>query len=386
MTVNSVGPFVDTADQQGKERVHQGQGCNSRTPRPIRTGKSGSSTRPRGLRKRLHAAKAMAEALPADGGNYAYASPSVGPDGTVWAVPQYGEDSLRALGLSLPLNSQNRSRPGISGISNHGKKVIRQSARLMEDFKRRCAMWTVTLTDDDYLDLKAGSKWPEFQRRVVDLLIRHLKAHGDEAVVLAVVEVGSKRLSRTGRPDPHIHVLTTGWGRRDKEGRWLLRPDVCDELVAKACQYAGLPSRHRPACSNVSRVRSSVSSYLSKYLTKAVPVDVGSSVSEWSELIPRQWWNRSESCKAMLEGCMAKLPPAFAAFLVRHQILLEQMELGRAGTVVVGHKKTKLCDMPIEAWRFTFKTPEALMAAMELFALWVDNEEQLDVGELVMSG
>ena len=358
----------------------------SEAPCPKGRGSTRAPQRPRGLRKRLHDARDMAARLPSPGGQYAYASPSVGPDLKVWAVPQYGEDSLRALGLSLPLNSQNRSRPGISGISNHGKKVIRQSARLMEDFKRRCAMWTVTLTDDDYLDLSCASKWPDFQRRVIDLLTRHLKSNGDEAVVLAVVEVGSKRLSRTGRPDPHIHVLTTGWGRRDKEGRWLLRPDVCDELVAKACQYAGLPSRHRPACSNVSRVRTSVSSYLSKYLTKAVPVDVGSSVSEWSELIPRQWWNRSESCKAMLEGCMTKLPPAFAAFLVRHQILLERMELGRAGTVVVGWKKTKLCDMPVEAWRFTFKTPETLMAAMELFALWVDNQEQLDVGGLVMSG
>ena len=348
--------------------------------------KSPASRRPRGLRKRLHDARDMAASLPSSGGAYAYAAPSVGPDLKVWAVPQYGEDSLRALGLSLPLNSQNRSRPGISGISNHGKKVIRQSARLMEDFKRRCAMWTVTLTDDDYLSLATDSKWPDFQRRIVDLLIRHLKANGDEAVVLAVVEVGSKRLSRTGRPDPHIHVLTTGWGRRDKEGRWLLRPDVCDQLVAKACQYAGLPSAPRPACSNVSRVRSSVSSYLSKYLTKTPSSGDVRCSDEWQELIPRQWWNRSESCKAMLEGCMTKLPPAFAAFLVRNQILLEDMGLGKAGTRVVGWKKTKLADVPIEVWRFVFKSPEALMSAMELFAVWADNEKPLDRRQLVMSG
>lgn len=107
---------------------------------------------------------------------------------------------------------------------------------------------------------------------------------------------------------------------------------------------------------------------------------------EMQELIPRQWWNRSEACKAMLEGCLIKLPPAFAAFLVRKQVLLEQMELGRGGMRTVGWKKTKLCEVPIEVFCFKFRSPECLMSALELFALWVENEEELDVRGLVMSG
>ncbi len=66
-------------------------------------------------------------------------------------------------------------------------------------------MWTVTLPDSDYLLLARSGQWKDFQRRVIDLLVRHLKANGDEAVVIAAVEVGSKRFARTGRPDPHIH-------------------------------------------------------------------------------------------------------------------------------------------------------------------------------------
>ena len=104
------------------------------------------------------------------------------------------------------------------------------------------------------------------------------------------------------------------------------------------------------------------------------------------ELIPRQWWNRSEACKAMLDGCLIKLPPAFAAFLVRKQILLEQMQLGKGGLRTVGWKKTKLSELPIEMWRFKFKSPEALMVAMELFALWVENSEELNLEGLVLSG
>ena len=83
---------------------------------------------------------------------------------------------------------------------------------------------------------------------------------------------------------------------------------------------------------------------------------------------------------------MSKLPPAFAAFLVRNVILLERMELGRGGVRTVGWKKTKLAELPIECWRFVFRSPEAFMQAIELFAVWVENDETLNGGELLMSG
>jgi hypothetical protein len=247
-------------------------------------------------------------------------------------------------------------------------------------------MWTVSLTDNDYLELAASRKWPEFQRRVVDLLIRYLKAHGDEAVVIAAVEIGSERFARTGRPDPHMHIVTTGWGRRHPDGDWLLRPDRMDELVAKACQYAGLPPVERPSASRVERILHSVASYMSKYLTKSVPVDVDSIDAKWHELIPRQWWNQSEACKALVDGCLFKLPRSFAAFIVKNSVLLENLGMGRGGNVVVGHKKTKLHDLPMEVFRFRFKTPELLKQAIGIFLVWVENGETLDVRELALSG
>ena len=362
------------------------QRCSSRSPSPIRATGYPASRQPKGLRKRLQHVKEIAESLPFGGREYAYAAPVVGPDLKVWAVPQHGEDSVRALGLSLPLNSQNRSRPGLSGISTHGKKQIRHSCRLMEDFRSRTAMWTVTLTDEDYIGLSANFCWKIFQRRICDLLIRYLKAHGDEAIVIGVCEIGSKRFARTGRPDPHIHVLTTGWGKRHPDGGWLLSPDRMDELVTQACQYAGLPFRERPSSSNVSGVKHSATAYMSKYLTKQIPVQLEDVPPEWHSLIPSQWWNQSAGCKAMVEGCMSKLPPAFAAFLVRKAVLLEQMQLGRGGVRTVGWKKRLCHDIPIEVFRFVFKSPEALHQALELFSLWVANDEELEIGAWVMSG
>jgi hypothetical protein len=256
----------------------------------------------------------------------------------------------------------------------------------MDDFRSRCAMWTVTLTDDDYVTLANSHRWPDFQRRVSDLLIRHLQANGDEAFVIAAVEIGAKRFARTGRPDPHIHIVTTGWRTKGPEGEYLLSPRVLDELVAKACQYAGLPLRERPAASNISGIRHPVGAYMSKYLSKQMPVTPEALKGKWEHLIPRQWFNQSKACKAMVDGVMIKLPPAFSAFVVRQQKLLEQFGCGKGGVRTVGYKKRKIEDVPIEVFCFKFVSPEKLLEAVELFALWVENGEALNMRGGVLSG
>ena len=348
-------------------------------------GARGSSA-PRRLGERIHRVKDFAKCLPSQGRDYAYATASVGPELKLWAVPQEGEAKLSRMGLSIPLNSQNRSRPGLSGISTYGKKTIQRSCTLLDDFRSRTAMWTVTLLDEDYEDLAMAGGWPNFQRRVTDLLIRHLQANGDVALVIAAVEIGAKRFARTGRPDPHIHVVTTGWKVRDPQGEWLLSPRVLDQLVAKACQYAGLPPRERPAASNISGIRHAVGAYMSKYLSKQMPVKPEALQGKWDNLIPRQWFNQSKACKAMVDGATIKLPPAFSAFVVRQQKLLEQFGCGKGGVRTVGYKKRKIEDVPIEVFCFKFVSPEKLHEAIELFALWNENNESLNLKGGVLSG
>ena len=247
-------------------------------------------------------------------------------------------------------------------------------------------MWTVTLTDEDYLELASTCKWPAFQRRVTDLLVRHLQSNGDPGIVIGVVEVGAKRFARTRRPDPHIHIVTTGYRSLDSDGRFLLSPEVCDQLVTKACQYAGLPFRKRPAASQIAPIRHSVGAYMSKYLTKQIPVKPEDMPAEWAELIPRQWFNQSKACKAMVEGATIKLPPAFSAFVVRQQRLLEQFGCGRGGVRTVGYKKRKIEDVPVEVYCFQFVSPEKLHEALELFCMWVELNEPQDFGGLALSG
>ena len=380
------GPFVGRRPPEGRERTHQAHSCGFQDPHGGGRRGSGAPRRPRGLRKQMHHLKHTAEGLPVTGGEYAYASPCVGPDLQVWAVPWHGEDDCPRLGLSLRRNLQNRPRTGLKGITAQGRKTVRWSCKLLEDYRRRLAMWTVSLPDEDYIALSISGKWPEFQSRIRDGLVRYLKEHGDPALVVGVCEIGPERFARTGRAYPHIHVITSGYGSRRPDGQWLLGPRVMDELVAKACQYVGLPPAKRSAASQLAQVKYSVASYLSKYLTKELPVSIEGVGAEWESLIPRQWWFRSGTCKAMVEGCLFKLPPAFAAFVVRQMSLLEGMGLGRGGLAVVGWRKTLTGELPIELMKFRFRSTEHLRQAIELFLVWVVNGEQLDARELVMSG
>ena len=381
----AVGPFVGRRPPQGKERTHQAHSCGFRVPRPIRRAGSGAPRAREGLGKRLHALRQVREALPHEGPEYGYKEPLLGPQLRVYAVPDGCGGGAAPLGLSKHSNSQNRARPGISGISANGRKFLKDSLLLMDDFRERLCMWTVTLPDGDYEEMVGTRKWPIFQNRCLDLLLRHLKSEGDEALAVGAVEIGALRLSKDQRPRPHIHFVTTGWGRRSRDGRWLCSPQVMDHIVAKAAQYAGLHRRDRLAASNVSRIRRSCHSYLSKYLTKDAPPGEMDLTDGWDDLIPRQWWCRSEGARALVDGALFRLPTGFAAFLVQRQRCLENAALVHARTIAIAHRKTITGEFPIEVTRFTFRGTDAVRIALEYYALWCDNPDVVIAGARVMS-
>ena len=385
--MSAVGPFVGRRLPREKERTHQAHSCGSRTPRPKRRAGFGAPRRREGLQERLRHIKDVVSCLPVSEPDYAYKPVGVRPGLDVWVVPDGCGGGAAALGSSIQPNSQNRARTGISGISTNGTKFLRDSLTLMEDFKSSLCMWTVTLPNEDYECFAAGSaRWPVFQRRVIDLVCRYLREHGVDALAVAAVEIGDERTRRTGRPMPHIHLVLNGYGRRGPNGRWLLSPKLMDHLVSKACQYAGLPSRERPAMSSIEPIRKSVHNYVSKYLTKQAGVHEVDLGDGWDECIPRQWWNASEEARALVAGCFFKLSAGFAAFVVRKQVELERAELGRAFAVRVGERKSMTRGLVgIELTKFRFFDTNNLLTALEWYCLWcIDPEIAITSGPPVV--
>lgn len=336
---------------------------------------SGAPRRKKGLREQLIHIKEAVEDLPVSEPAYGFKPVRIRPVLDAWCVPEDCGGRAAPLGSSIRLNSQNRSRPGISGISAGGRKFLKDSLLLMEDHKGSLAMWTVTLPEEDYpFFARRQASWPAFQRRCIDLLCRHLRDHGLDALAVAAVEIGDVRTRRTGRPMPHIHLVINGWKEHHRDGGWLLRPDLMDQLVAKAAQYSGLPSRERLACSSIQKIRKSVHNYVSKYMTKQAGVEEVDLSDGWDECIPRQWWNASEEARALVDGCLFKLSPAFAAFIVRKQIELERAELGRAFAVRVGERKSMTRGLVgVELTKFRFFSTDALLTAIEWYLLWCSD-------------
>jgi len=314
------------------------------------------------------------------GPEYGYKAARISSTLTMWGVPEGLGGTPSPLGLSSQRNSQEPLRRGLKGMPSHGRKRIKELLQVLEEFRPRLAFWHVTLPDEDYLDLRDLGTWPIFQRRLFDRLTQLLVAHDDPALVCGVCEVGEVRLARTSRPMPHLHIVTSGYGSRVNRKAYLLSPAVMDQLVQKACEDAGLPPRDRQASSRLEPIRTSVSGYVDKYVTKGSGLP-GKSLSDgWDALIPHQWWNRSDGLHKMLAGMIFHLPPAFVAFVLQQRQRLEAQKIGFARVVQVGSRKTLCGEVPIEVDSFRFWTPEHLLKAWELFHWWIADPEAWDEG------
>ena len=400
----------------GPTRARVAHGARAVSRRP-----AGAATRHKGFGQQLKDAKEIVDCLGIVGPEYGYKRARMGPRLTCYAVPEDFGGGAAPLGLSNQRNSREGSssepsesnssgaeglrtgmntgdlsepelkscgsaeslktgtdeaqslRYGLRGISKSGLNKVRDAMRLLNEYKPRLGFWTVSLPDEDYEELRVSGRWPLLQRRIYDLLARYLRDHGDEALVIGVTEIGEKRLRRTGKPMPHLHLVSTGYGVRGPRGGWLLSPAVMDEIVEKATASVGLSRRDRPAASGLQPIRHSVSAYLGKYLTKAAGADQVRPAEGWESLIPRQWWNRSDELHKFLLGHVFHLPPAFVAFVLQQRKRLEALGVCDVSKVVVGVVPGLLGDREITLDRIHFAQPEHLVRCLELFGHWLSD-------------
>ena len=321
-----------------------------------------SRTRPR-RGQQLKAIEPVILSMQGKGPDYAYNSPVLDCRLRTACTPQ-------ALGLSSLRNSGKRGRYGLDGPPSTALNEVQQTVALMDELPGRCALGLVSLMDEDYEDLAVSGNWPVLQNSIRDRIVRYLKAHGDPALMVGVAELGGVRCERTGRPMPHLHYVCSGWGKRDATGRWLLRAEVMDEMVAAACRDAGLPDRPRASGSSINPVKGTVRGYLSKYLSKGTDVPGLRLEDGWESLIPHQWWFRSSAAKALRDGHLWRLPPAFAAFVTQQRKRLEALGLGMGRLVVLRKLQSKTRCSTVDGVFFHWASVDQLLQGLEWFSVW----------------
>ena len=364
----------------GIPRQRRERGARSVRRRPERSG----------FGNQIQCVKKVADELTEFSLDGLYRPARVGPDCIVRGVPEGLGGGRPPLGLSSLSNSQGlppesassgspegispsrllKERHGLNGMSVKGRRFIGDFCLLSEQIRRKMALWTVNLEEGWLLELKAAGRWPLFQRRLIDRLTQLLVDNGDVALVLGVVELSPKRGARTGRPYPHLHIVTSGWGARGRDGKWLLSASVVDQLVIKSLADCGIRVDGLRAASNIQQIRQSVKAYLRAYLKKQVDLPSVDTSDGWIELIPRQWWNRSAAARALVDGHYFRLPPDFVYWMLAQRAKLEELKLGIGGVSVVGTRKTLTGERPIEIEWFRFFGPAAIARALELWIVY----------------
>lgn len=222
--------------------------------------------------------------------------------GEVYVLP--GTTSPAPLDLTNGANSHKRAARGSNGLTKHGRRLI---TNVLDEQQRRygrnrLAFGTFTVPDvlgADYTAL--CDKWSEIVRQFVQRLARMLRRCGLPQHITGVVEIQPKRLIRTGQAYPHLHLVWIGrfaraaWSYTPAEYRaaWL---EVLHHHIGQVIDTSA------PVGENVQPVKKSVSSYLSKYLSKgyrSLPVtskscDV-SFIKSWyiCSLSWRKWFHRA---------------------------------------------------------------------------------------------
>lgn len=196
-----------------------------------------------------------------------------------------------------------RKRKGQSGITTHGRRMVKSAAAVLEERygKARCIFSTVTVPD---LPLKQMAiihenwhKLVEYYRLGVRRKLQDKHLSGD---IVSVSEIQTKRYDKTGLPILHLHAVFVGvYG----SGQYAITTEEHDDIWVRAVNSVTSVDRNdfTHAC-NLQRVKKSASAYLGKYLSKGVH-DVAFLIAKgFGDWLPKHWWNCSRALSRMVKS------------------------------------------------------------------------------------
>jgi hypothetical protein len=254
------------------------------------------------------------------------------PESEAWVLFCYLSPEKRAkyllfLGLSHDTSSDKNLKPpvrkgrGTRGITNYGRRLVRNGAQWLEDNVglKNLSFLTLTLPTTVLAELDARV-FSELLNRMSKKLAYHLGRGGLCPLVVGCVELHKECRSEAPRQPPvHIHLLFQG--RRPME-QWAFRPDQYQAWWLSSVQSLLACNQEFQSSVRVEMLRSSSVSYLGKYMSKGAG-RLNQSSYDW---LPTAWYTISTKLKALVKAaefkCTGELASALYEWLYREDLCL----------------------------------------------------------------
>lgn len=221
-------------------------------------------------------------------------------------------------------SSQEKRKYGKKGITAYGKRVVSNSALLLQKHfgRRRLGFATATIPPVGFEASRIIIEaWGEITRRFFQELKRIFQRGGKEFVYVGCTEIQERRFVREGIAFPHLHWVYNSRGRSGKA--WNVSANdirsTWARVVIRVCESRGLggllSADDFQASIDCQVVKKSANSYLGKYLSKGAKVVKAMQEKGYAEF-PKQWWFASAIAKKMFADSIVRLSPnaAFELF------------------------------------------------------------------------
>lgn len=203
--------------------------------------------------------------------------------------------------------SQPHKKYGSTGITNYGKKIVRNAGFLMEEklSKNILQMGTLTIPSfDEEIMLVICSNWAQLQKRFFEKCKRRYEKYRRPWMYVSVTEIQPRRWGQYRECGLHIHFIAPSYflglhGMYTLDDNWVReawRQCISDLLSRKfpdgfRDDMLPTPNYRRE------KIKKSAAAYLAKYMSKGAEIcqEVVSDLGE--EWLPSQWWSASSNLK-----------------------------------------------------------------------------------------
>lgn len=197
-------------------------------------------------------------------------------------------------------------RYGLRGMTNYGKKMVRNAGYLLESKYGKSRITFLTLTVPP-LSLEGARRvaqnWGEIIRQLGQWIYRKLDRRGLPGQYVLVSEIQPQRVSNGRLESLHVHAAFVG---RLRSGNWAIHYSEIRSFWCSLLSRVSGETVESQAVERLERVKKSVENYLSKYMSKGSEeieklIEIGG-----VECVPKQWWNMNNLMREEIKSGMLK--------------------------------------------------------------------------------